>query len=56
MLIKEKGKFKFSPGKGTLINNTSLSGNYVFCECTDLGWKIGDQAKYDLSNLKIVDL
>ena len=56
LLIKEKGKFKFSPGKGTLINNTSLSGNYVFCECTDLGWKIGDQAKYDLLNLKIVDL
>ena len=56
ILIKEKGNFKFPTGKGTLLNNASLTGNYVFCECTETGWKIGDQHKYDLSNLKIVDL
>jgi hypothetical protein len=56
ILLKEKGKFKFPHGKGTVINNTSLSGSYVFCECTDLGWRIGDHNRYDLSNLKIVNL
>jgi hypothetical protein len=54
LLLKENGKFKFPLGKGSLVNDSSLSGNYVFCECTDMGWNIGDHYNYDLSNMKIV--
>lgn len=54
ILIKEEGKFKFPVGSGiTLI---SLNGKYVFCECTETGWKIGDHKRYDLSTLKILDI